>query len=147
MHELPTAFCCLLFNLSLPRKMRQVQLSILCAGLALAGCVKSGADIAPVSGHITLDGKPLEFAIVTFQSAGKSSASSGTDKDGRYELMYKRGVVGAPVGPSRVTIMLDAYKAPKGLTIPPSYNSESKLQADVKTGPNVFDYDLKTESQ
>jgi hypothetical protein len=127
--------------------MRFVQLSILFAGIALAGCAKSGADVAPVSGRITLDGKPLEFAIVTFQPAGKSPASSGTDKDGRYELMYKRGVVGAPVGQSRVTILLDAYKAPKGLVIPPSYSSESKLQADVKPGPNVFDYDLTTDAK
>jgi hypothetical protein len=128
--------------------MRLVQLSILFAALALSGCVKSNADVAPVSGHITLDGKPLEFAIVTFQPAGKTSASSGTDKGGRYELMYKRGVVGAPVGQNRVTILLDAYKAPKGLTIPPSYNSESKLQADVKPGQNnEFNFDLKTEAK
>jgi hypothetical protein len=110
----------------------------------LAGCTKSGQAVAPVTGRITLDGKPVEFAIVTFQAEGKSSASSSTDKDGRYDLYYKRGVRGAPVGPNRVTILLDAYSAPKGLVIPPKYNSESKLHADVQPGPNAFDFDLTT---
>jgi hypothetical protein len=116
------------------------------ASLALlTGCAKTGADVAPVSGRITLDGKPLPFAIVTFQPEGKSAASSGTDKDGHYELMYKRGVMGAPVGKNRVTILPGADPFPKGLVIPPSYNSESKLHADVKPGPNVFNFDLKSD--
>ncbi len=111
----------------------------------LTGCAKSGAEIAPVTGRITLDGKPLAFAIITFQSEGKSAASSGTDKDGRYELMYKRGVNGAPVGLNRVTILPGPDPFPRRLVIPPSYNSESKLHADVKPGPNVFNFDLKSD--
>jgi hypothetical protein len=110
----------------------------------LLGCTKSSQTVAPVTGRITLDGKPLEFAIVTFQAEGKSAASSGTDKDGRYDLFYKRGVRGAPLGPNRVTILLDAYSAPKGLVIPPEYNRESKLHADVQPGPNEFNFDLAT---
>jgi hypothetical protein len=127
--------------------MRLVHLSFLCAGLVFAGCAKSGADVAPVTGRITLDGKPLGFAQVIFQQEGKSAASSGTDKDGRYDLYYKRGVRGAPVGPNRVTVLPGPDPFPRGLVIPPRYNSESKLQADVKSGPNEFNFDLTTEEK
>src|SRR5215210_2304472 len=34
---------------------------------ALAGCGKSGPQIAPVHGHVTLDGQPLMNADVMFQ--------------------------------------------------------------------------------
>ncbi len=82
--------------------------------------------------------------MVIFQQEGKSAASSGTDKDGHYELMYKRGVNGAPVGPNRVTILPGPDPFPRDLIIPPRYSAESKLQADVKPGPNEFNFDLKT---
>jgi hypothetical protein len=109
-----------------------------------AGCAKS--DVAPVTGRITLDGKPLGSAMVLFQLEGKSAASSGTDKDGRYELVYKRGVMGAPVGTNRVTILPGPDPFPRGLIIPPRYSAESQLHADVEPHPNVFNFDLKTEA-
>ena len=113
----------------------------------LVGCGKSNADVAPVSGVVTLDGRPLEFAIITFQPEGKSPAAGRTDKDGHYELLYKRGVMGAPVGPNRVTIMLDVDLAKKPQNVPARYNTQTELQHEVKPGPNVIDFDLKTEAK
>jgi hypothetical protein len=113
-----------------------------------AGCAKSGQDVAPVTGRITLDGKPLESAMVTFHAEGKSAASSGTDKDGRYELVYKRGVMGAPVGPNRVTILPGPDPFPRDLVLPPRYNAESQLHADVKPDQkNEFNFDLTTDAK
>jgi hypothetical protein len=113
----------------------------------LIGCGKSNADIAPVSGLVTLDGRPLEFAIVTFQPEGKSPGAGRTDSNGHYELLYKRGVMGAPVGPNRVTILLDVDLAKKPQILPAHYNTQTELQREVKPGPNVFDFDLKTEAK
>jgi hypothetical protein len=57
-----------------------------------------------VSGVITLDGQPVENAIVLFTPEGEGFAASGTtDAQGRYQLntMEKPG---ATEGPHRVTI-------------------------------------------
>jgi hypothetical protein len=106
------------------------------------GCNKSGQDVAPVSGRVTLDGQPLQFAIVTFQPEGKSAASGGTDKDGHYELLYKRGIMGAPVGMNRISILLDVEQAHR-----PQIPAQPDLKREVKPGPNTIDFDLKTESK
>lgn len=61
--------------------------------IALAGC-GSGETLVPVSGRITLNGKPLAGVHVSFQprsrvpvAASAGSASFGvTDSDGRYTL-------------------------------------------------------------
>lgn len=108
----------------------------------LAGCAKPGPDVAPVSGRVTLDGQPLPFAIVTFHPEGKSAASSGTDKDGRYMLMYKRGVMGAPVGMNRVTILLDVEQAHR-----PQLTPQTDLKREVKPGPNEFNFELTTAAK
>jgi hypothetical protein len=122
--------------------MRLAQLCCLIPVLIFVGCAKPGADVAPVTGRITLDGQPLEFAVITFQPEGKSSASSGTDKDGHYELAYKRGVMGAPVGMSHVSILLDVEQAHR-----PQIKPQTDLKREVKPGPNVFDFDLKTDAK
>jgi hypothetical protein len=105
------------------------------------GCGKSSADVAPVSGRVMLDGQPLQFAIVTFQPTGKGSAASGTDKDGHYTLLYKRGVMGAPVGKNRVTILLDVEQSHHTQLTP------TEIEREVKPGPNVIDFDLKSDGK
>src|SRR4051812_39027407 len=72
---------------------------------AVVGCSKGGPQIAPVHGRVTLDGQPLVNADIEFQPEGAQRASKGrTDADGRYELAYKRGQMGAIVGPQTVRI-------------------------------------------
>jgi|1185.fasta_scaffold506110_1 hypothetical protein len=105
------------------------------------GCGRSIADVAPVTGRVTLDGQPLQFAILTFHPAGKASASGGTDKDGRYTLLYKRGVMGAPIGLNRVTILLDVEQSHRPQLTP------TELEREVKPGPNVIDFDLKSDDK
>jgi hypothetical protein len=116
---------------------------LLCAAavVVLTGCGGPSAAVAPVSGRVTLDGQPLSFAIVTFQPEGKSSATGGTDKNGNYELMYKRGVMGSLIGASRVTILLNVEQAHRPQLGP------TDLQREVKAGPNVFNFDLKSASK
>jgi hypothetical protein len=111
----------------------------------LAGCGKSGPEVAPVSGRVTLDGKPIKFANVIFQVEGKSPGVGRTDDNGRYVLMYKRGVPGAPIGQNRVSIALDTELARGPQTVPARYNTETELEREVMPGDdNVFDFDLTT---
>ncbi len=78
------------------------------------GCNSKPYDIAPVSGVITLDSKPLAGAIINTQPiATENSSSPGpgsfakTDEFGKYSLeLVNPAVPGAVVGPHRVTIRI-----------------------------------------
>src|SRR6266550_3076047 len=82
--------------------------------LLVGGCSTSTKpyQTAPVAGLVTLDGKPLAGAHVTFmpvsdaQSRNQSGpeASGDTADDGRYSLQTVFGDVGASVGKNRVMI-------------------------------------------
>jgi hypothetical protein len=74
------------------------------------GCNRdSGAPkLVPVQGTITLDGKPLPRAAITFVPIGNtegSGASGDSDKDGKYEVLDRRGEKGVPVGEYNVSIV------------------------------------------
>ena len=77
-----------------------------CWGILLAivsGCgTDASIETAPVSGRVTLDGKPLEGVIVNFhfRSDTQEFVGSGrTDSDGKYTL-----ATGAAVGENKVFI-------------------------------------------
>ena len=116
--------------------------------MSFAGCGKTVSDIAPVTGRITLDGKPLEKADILFQPDGSKPPSSGrTDADGRYQLVYKRGVMGGNVGSNTVQITISPDVVSNPPNIPARYNSESELTKEVKSGPNEFNFDLTTNEK
>lgn len=101
-----------------------------------------------MKGRVTLDGRPLEMVDVVFQpDDGKSSATSRTDPDGHYELLYKRGVVGAPTGKHTVRIEFTSNIVKNPPNIPDRYNKQSELHREVKSGVNDFDFDLKSEGK
>jgi hypothetical protein len=117
-------------------------------GLLTGGCSRSGPEIAPVSGRVTLAGKPLEKADVVFQpESGKPPASGRTDADGHYELAYKRGVMGGPVGQNLVQIAVSREVVHNPPKIAAKFNSKSELHREVKPGPNEFDFDVTTEAK
>jgi hypothetical protein len=116
---------------------------------AFAGCGQSGAEVAPVSGRVTLDGRPLASADVSFQPDGARRASSGrTDADGRYRLMFKRGQPGALVGEHTVRISISREIVRNPPNIPARYDTQSELRREVKVGEeNVFDFELKSDAK
>ena len=121
---------------------------LLLLGLLTDGCRKSGPELAPVSGRVTLAGKPLEKADVVFQpDNGKSPAVARTDAEGRYELAYKRGVVGGPVGQNTVRIAVSPEVVRKPPRIAARFNTKSDLHREVKPGQNEFDFDVTTEAK
>jgi hypothetical protein len=121
---------------------------LLLLGLLISGCRKSGPELAPVSGRVTLSGKPLEKADIVFQpDNGKPPASGRTDAEGRYELAYKRGVMGGPVGQNTVRIRVSRELVRNPPKIAARFNSQSELRREVKAGQNEFDFDVTTEGK
>ena len=116
--------------------------------VCFAGCGKSGPELAPVSGRVTVDGQSMENVDVTFQPDEMRPASYGrTDADGHYELGYKRGVQGALLGQHTVRITVERSLVPNPPHIAARFNSQSELRREVKAGQNEFDFDVTTEGK
>ena len=81
---------------------------LLSVGLPGCGEGPEGPDMAPVSGIITLDGKPLPDAEVVF--VGETFEGYGrTNEEGHYSL-----VRGAPIGNCKVYVMKKAASGTPG---------------------------------
>ena len=118
-------------------------LSCLVSILIVSGCSKSGPEIAPVSGRVTVDGQAMENVDVVFQPTDARSPSYGrTDKDGHYRLGYKRGVEAALVGSHGVGISIS-----RELVRNPPHIKNTELLRDVKPGNNEFNFDVTSESK
>ncbi len=139
---------------------------VLCAGISLLqGCGKGGLEgpTGTVSGTVTIGGKPLSDASITF--FGESNGDTATavlGSDGAYSLKYEGGF-SVPAGDYRVAVIAgpppgekapdpaDLMKTmkPQGLgksPIPPKYRDPktSALVAVVKEGSNPnISFDLK----
>ena len=119
--------------------------------LLAAGC--GGPRVAPVSGRVTLDGKPAAGVHVSFQpiaTAGDKNPGGGsyaiTDDDGRFTLRLVEGNrPGAVVGKHRVEITtrggevddatdLRVKSGPPKKVIPARYNRNTELTFEVPGG-------------
>jgi hypothetical protein len=111
-----------------------------------AGCAQDGPEVAPVTGRVTLDGQPLESIDVVFQPEDMKRPGIGlTNADGRYELVYTKGVAGARLGPHVVRISFNPNLVKNAPNVPERYNKQSELRAEVKPGDNVFNFELTSE--
>jgi hypothetical protein len=109
--------------------------------------------LVEVTGTVTLDDKPLAGANVSFESADKRSATGKTDAAGKYSLMYDSQTRGTTPGPKIVRITTaevgEGGGAAEGSaaakeSIPPRYNRQSELTADVSASNKIFNFDLKS---
>jgi hypothetical protein len=135
-------------------------------GLALLTSCESKAKFAPVSGRVTLDGKPLAGAYVYFQPvapegkavAAASGSSAKTNDNGEYKLKGPNGQDGAWVG--RHKVMIDFHSAQVGETderpprggwplknkVPEKYNKDSKEFFEVPAdGTDKADFTLTSK--
>lgn len=141
---------------------------ILVLGLGLAvltGC-ESRPKYAPVSGRVTLDGKPLAGAFVYFQpvaaegsvTAPAPGSSGPTDSNGQFVLKGTGGEDGAWVGKHKVMIEAHAAEVGEGDTrpprggwpmrnkVPPRYNRDSNEFFEVPPeGSSSANFDLKSK--
>ncbi len=76
---------------------------LLTAVVVIAGCSK-GPDLVPVSGKITLDGKPLPFGLVIFQPSN-GQLSQGEINNGEFAMSTRSPGDGATVGLQLVSIV------------------------------------------
>jgi len=130
--------------------------------LMLVGC-GSKSDIAPVTGVVTVDGKPVAGAQVLFTSPNRRPAAGETDAKGRYVLSTHETGDGAAVGSytvtvtARPTILVSAAGAVGPTTkrqaiqhgakspVPLKYSdaANSLLTVEVKPGENDIPLELK----
>jgi hypothetical protein len=130
--------------------------------LVVAGCGGGGLSLAPVSGKVTFDGKPLANATVGFYPEGPNSGvnSSGkTNENGEYTLMtVVDRKTGAVVGKHRVSIIVasdtagsdaPADKLPKNRApkIPTKYFGEESILSCVvpSDGKTDANFDLQSK--
>jgi hypothetical protein len=117
----------------------------------VCGC-GGGPSLAPVSGLVTLDSKPLAGASVVFQPvapAGSKIAGKGSsafcDAEGRFRLETTDGRPGAVVGDHRVRIYgprktaatdskIDGAETTAREVVPKKYNFETTLTFAVPPG-------------
>jgi hypothetical protein len=112
----------------------------------VCGCGAGGPEVAPVKGRVTLDGQPLNTVDIVFQPTnGESPSTSRTDADGNYEMLYKRGVMGARTGEHTVRIDFTSNIISNPPKIPARYNTQSELKEEVKRGENTFNFELKSQ--
>jgi hypothetical protein len=134
----------------------------------MTGC--GGGDevqTVSVSGIVTLDGKPLEGALVRFEptegsptAEGWSDSSGLTDAQGKFTLETGGGQSGAIVGKHRVTITTvdpdfeidvstETQEIPKGKgreKLPSRYNTKTELSFTVPPeGSSAANFDLKSK--
>jgi hypothetical protein len=127
---------------------RTVALVVLFTGL-VAGC--SGPASGDVAGTVTYDGIPVEKGAIQFVPAdGKGPTAGGPIENGKFDVKK------VPPGVAKVRItgykeakkqkMYDDPKADWVVTtedyIPAKHNTESKLEYEVKPGPQTKDFTL-----
>jgi hypothetical protein len=87
-------------------------LATLLLALAAVGCGPN-YDLHPVTGQVTLDGSPLENAVVTFRAvSGGSSASGTTDASGVYTLHDIRPDAGRGAEPGEYVVSVSWTEPP-----------------------------------
>ena len=122
--------------------------------LSFCGCSTESDKVGVVEGVVTLDGKPVDRATITFYPTSGRSSGGYTDNNGRYSLKYTRSEKGAIIGEHKVTIsseleqdyMGGADTEQRDESMPPKYLDRRKtdLTATVERGKNTIDFDLKS---
>ena len=131
------------------RRSNISMIAVMCV-ILLAGC---GGDpnLGNVSGKITLNGEPLEGALVTFsptRTEGVGSTTFGkTASDGTYHMVVSDEKDGAFIGENLVRVKTSDSKADGSVikeVVPAIYNSKSRVLVEVKSGDNTFDFELES---
>lgn len=111
------------------------------------GCGPGAPKMAPtypVSGTVTLDGKPLAEGSIVFDTEdGKGTPASGGIKDGAFTLKSTEGNKIVRINCSKVTDAKDEYGSQISVElVGPEFNRKTTLKTTVKAGENK---DLKFE--
>jgi hypothetical protein len=124
-------------------------------------------ELLGVNGVVTLDGQPVQDAVVCFHPIGTTRGTEAfgrTDADGHYELKSRHLGTGTPVGEYRVIV--SKFVMPDGSPLPddkdfdpmtanvrqvlsPQYSNpeNSTLKATVPQGGGTIDFPLTSKPQ
>lgn len=135
--------------------------------LFLAGCGGEGNSLGrkAISGNVTLDGKPLAEGAIRFEpmknlsGSAPATTSGGMIKDGKYSLPTDQGLPAGlyavsitasapvpPLAPGEDPMKLGTLPPPKSL-IPPRYNTNTELTAEVTDQTTTFNFELESTSK
>lgn len=135
---------------------------------AAGGCGGDGLPRQPLSGKVTLDGQPIESAVVTFtptNTSGSSTSAAAEVKSGSFSISRADGLIPGsyrvsisstkevPAKPSRkkeTDSVTGEEITPPSTTLaealPARYNTRSELTAEVaEAGPNEFTFTLTSK--
>lgn len=140
------------------------------AGCSTAPAVDYGSlGLVDVTGTVTLDGQPLEYAVITFEDPTTSQYSYGlTDAEGKYTMQLDSDQNGVMPGSKVVRISTtrkilglnsmeeggeeaesdgpgERRKSADEELVPEQYNSQSTLTAEVSSSQSTFDFDLMSK--
>jgi hypothetical protein len=129
-------------------------LALTLAAVLLGGCGdRSGRQ--GIDGTVSLDGKPLEKAQISFRpQSGTTSPSAGANVvSGKFSIAPEQGLLPGKFRVEITASRLSGKKAPAPLTgemitieeqyLPAKYNQQSQLEAVVgANGLNHFDFSL-----
>jgi hypothetical protein len=87
--------------------------------LVLVGGCSDGPDLAPVTGKVTLDGKPIPFGYVIFQPE-KGQLSQGEIKDGQFTMSTRAPDDGATIGSHVVSVLCFEGHSPQARAAHPA---------------------------
>jgi hypothetical protein len=124
--------------------------TIIAATLGCLGCSNDDRPpIGQVTGVVTINGKPTAGLGVLFSQKGFRSSSGYTNEQGEYVLKYIKDTFGAAVGSHKVRIEFISQEgsSPRRGRIPPRYNRNTELTAEVKPGDNEFNFDLESKGK
>lgn len=98
----------------------------------------------PVSGTVTLDGKPLADGSIVFDTIdGKATPAGGGVKDGKFEFKSSPGEKIVRINSAKQTDAVDEYGSKISVElVGPEFNRKTTLKTTVKQGENK---DLKFE--
>ena len=135
-------------------RYRHAFVALMAALLVLPGC----ASRAAVEGAVTFDGAPVDGGSITFlpsESGSKRIQVSADIVNGKYNLPAGKGPT---PGSYRVQIIWNKKTGKQIDTpgdtgvkmdetvpvIPAQFNTDSKLSAEIKSGANTVNFDLKS---
>lgn len=120
----------------------------------------SAVNLVAAHGVVKLDQQPLPQATVVFESPDKQFSSATTDAEGKYVLQFDSVQRGVTPGPKVVRITTaggvgeaaestgEEGAAPKPAAVervPPHYNRQSELTANVTPDQTEYNFDLKSQ--
>lgn len=73
--------------------------------LVMLGCAEGGPKVVPVGGKVSLKGKPVSGASITFSQEGSPRNAFGeTDSEGKYQLTTYAANDGATPGEHKISV-------------------------------------------